>query len=104
MLIAQTLGPRAFALTECCSNPRTQSSTVLGASPSSVATWPVKTQVWAALPVYVPVAIVKKQLALNLSLHRILQILSVTVFEKTPILEGFATSATSLLTLNPVSS
>jgi len=36
------------------------------------------------------VAIVKKQLGLDLSLYKILQILSVTVFEKTPILEGFS--------------
>ena len=40
--------------------------------------------------VYVLVAIVKKQLALDLSLYKILQILSVTIFEKTPILEGFS--------------
>ena len=50
----------------------------------------VKTQVWVALSVYVLVAIVKKQLGLDLSLYKILQILSVTVFEKTPILEGFS--------------
>ena len=43
-----------------------------------------------ALSVYVLVAIVKKQLGLDLSLYKILQILSVTVFEKTPILEGFS--------------
>jgi hypothetical protein len=49
----------------------------------------VKTQVWVAMSVYVLVAIVKKQLGLELSLHKILQILSVTIFEKTPILEGF---------------
>ena len=49
----------------------------------------VKTQVWVALSVYVLVAIVKKQLGLDLSLYKILQILSVTIFEKTPILEGF---------------
>lgn len=49
----------------------------------------VKTQVWVALAVYVLVAIVKKQLGLDLSLYKILQILSVTIFEKTPILEGF---------------
>jgi hypothetical protein len=42
----------------------------------------VKTQVW--------VAMVKKQLGLELSLYKILQILSVTIFEKTPILEGFS--------------
>jgi hypothetical protein len=50
----------------------------------------VKTQVWVAVSVYVLVAIVKKQLGLDLSLYKILQILSVTVFEKTPILEGFS--------------
>jgi len=49
----------------------------------------VKTQVWVALSVYVLVAIVKKRLELDLSLYKILQILSVTIFEKTPILEGF---------------
>ena len=50
----------------------------------------VKTQVWVAVSVYVLVAIVKKQLGLDLSLYKILQILSVTIFEKTPILEGFS--------------
>jgi hypothetical protein len=50
----------------------------------------VKTQVWVALAVYVLVAIVKKQLGLDQSLHQILQILDATIFEKTPILEGFS--------------
>lgn len=50
----------------------------------------VKTQVWVALSVYVLVAIVKKQLGLDQSLHQILQILDATIFEKTPILEGFS--------------
>ena len=50
----------------------------------------VKTQVWVAVCVYVLVAIVKKQLGLELSLYKILQILSVTIFEKTPVLEGFS--------------
>ena len=45
----------------------------------------VKTQVWVAIAVYALVAIVKKQLGLDLSLHKILQILSITIFEKTPI-------------------
>ena len=49
----------------------------------------VKTQVWVAIAVYVLVAIVKKQLRLDLSLYKILQILSITIFEKTPILQGF---------------
>jgi hypothetical protein len=49
----------------------------------------VKSQVWVALSVYALVAIVKKRLGLDLSLYKILQILSITIFEKTPILEGF---------------
>jgi len=49
----------------------------------------VKTQVWVALAAYVLVAIAKKQLGLDMSLYQILEILSVTIFEKTPILEGF---------------
>jgi hypothetical protein len=49
----------------------------------------VKTQVWVALSVYALVAIVKKQLRLDMSLYKILQILSITIFEKTPILQGF---------------
>lgn len=53
----------------------------------------VKIQVWIALSVYVLVAIIKKQLGLDLSLYKILQILSVTIFEKTPILQGFSTLA-----------
>lgn len=50
----------------------------------------VKIQVWAAVSVYVLVAIVKKRLKLNHSLYTILQVLSVNVFEKTPILQLFA--------------
>ena len=46
----------------------------------------VKTQIWIAISVYVLVAIVKKRLNLDQSLYTILQILSVTLFEKTPIL------------------
>jgi hypothetical protein len=48
----------------------------------------VKTQAWVALSIYVLVAIVKKQLGLDLSLYKILQILSVTVFEKKPNFRG----------------
>jgi hypothetical protein len=47
----------------------------------------VKTQIWIAITVYVLVAVIKKQLKIDLSLYTILQILSVTLFEKTPILE-----------------
>ena len=50
----------------------------------------VKTQVWIAITVYVLVAILKKQLQLYLSLYKILQILSVTIFEKTPISLAFS--------------
>jgi len=46
----------------------------------------VKTQIWIAVSVYVLVAIVRKQLGLESSLYQILQILSLTLFEKTPIL------------------
>jgi len=45
----------------------------------------VKTQIWIALSVYVLVAIVKKRLTLDVSLYKLLQILSVTLFEKMPI-------------------
>ena len=47
----------------------------------------LKTQIWIAISVYVLVAIVKKRLKLDRSLYTILQILSVTTFEKTPILQ-----------------
>ena len=46
----------------------------------------VKTQIWIAVSVYVLVAILRKQLELDASLYQILQILSVSLFEKTPIL------------------
>lgn len=45
----------------------------------------VKTQIWIAITVYVLVAIVKKRLHIEASLYTILQILSLTLFEKTPI-------------------
>ena len=45
----------------------------------------VKTQIWIAITVYVLVAIVKKQLNTEVSLYTILQILSLTLFEKTPL-------------------
>ena len=50
----------------------------------------VKTQVWTAVSVYVLVATLKKRLKLDHSLYTILQVLSVNVFEKTPILQLFA--------------
>lgn len=50
----------------------------------------VKTQIWIAVCVYVLVAIVKKRLGLEQSLYTILQILSVSLFEKTPISQVFS--------------
>jgi hypothetical protein len=52
----------------------------------------VKTQLWIAVSVYVLVAIVRKRLGLQVSLYQILQILSVTLFEKTPILRALQPS------------
>jgi hypothetical protein len=46
----------------------------------------VKTQIWIAISVYVLVAIVKKRMKIDLSLYTILQILSITLFEKKPLL------------------
>ena len=53
----------------------------------------VKTQVWIAVTVYVLVAIVRKRLNLDLSLHEMLQILSVTPFEKVPLFQLLTDSA-----------
>ena len=50
----------------------------------------VKTQVWIAISVYVLVAIVKKELGLERSLSEILQILSLNLFEKTPIFQALS--------------
>jgi hypothetical protein len=47
----------------------------------------VKTQIWIAVSVYVLVAIIRKRLGLEASLYQILQILSLMLFEKTPILQ-----------------
>jgi IS4 transposase len=50
----------------------------------------VKSQVWIAVSVYVLVAIIKKRLRLDHSLYTILQILSISLFEKKPILQVFS--------------
>ena len=55
-----------------------------GTSPNAV-----KTQVWIAVSVYVLVAIVRKELRIERSLGEILQILSISLFEKTPLLQAF---------------
>ena len=51
-----------------------------------------KTQIWVAVSVYVLVAIVKKRLGLEVSLHTFLQVLSVTLFEKTQLNQGLFNS------------
>jgi hypothetical protein len=52
----------------------------------------VKSQIWIAVSVYILVAIVKKRLNLDASLYNLLQILSVTLFEKMPLQQAFAAS------------
>ena len=49
----------------------------------------MKSQLWIAVSVYVLVAIVKKRLNLDASLYTLLQILSVTLFEKMPLQQAF---------------
>jgi len=48
----------------------------------------VKTQIWAAVSVYVLIAIIKKRLDLDASLYTLLQVFSVTIFEKIPLNKG----------------
>lgn len=55
-----------------------------GTSPNAV-----KSQIWIAITVYLLVAIIKKRLKIEASLHIILQVLSVSLFEKVPILQAF---------------
>ena len=49
-------------------------------------------QIWIAISVYVLIAIVRKRLGLEASLYQILQILSITLFEKVPILQALEAS------------
>lgn len=49
----------------------------------------VKSQIWIAVSVYVLVAIVKKRLNLEASLYTLLQVLSLTLFEKMPLQQAF---------------
>lgn len=58
----------------------------------------VRTQIWIAVSVYVLIAIVRKRLAINESLYTILQILSLTPFEKVPLYQLFSSHGASLLT------
>jgi IS4 transposase len=50
----------------------------------------VKTQIWIAISVYVLLAIIKKKMALEPSLYTILQVASVSLFEKSPLIEAFS--------------
>lgn len=66
----------------------------------------VKSQIWIAVAVYVLIAIIRKELGLRVSLHTLLQILSLTMFEKTPLqqalvdIEGTANPALDANQLN----
>ena len=61
----------------------------------------VKTQIWIAVSVYVLVAIVRKRLGLDASLYHILQILSVTLFEQTSILQALQPTGSEELLPEP---
>lgn len=61
----------------------------------------VRTQIWIAIAVYLLVAILKKRLHSDLSLHTILQILSLTLFEKTSILQALAQTPIPTIPPNP---
>ena len=61
----------------------------------------VKTQIWIAVSVYVLVAIIRKRLGLEASLYQILQSLSITLFEKTPILQALQASDSRSDLLDP---
>ena len=61
----------------------------------------VKIQIWIAVSVYVLVAIVRKRLGLEATLYQILQVLSITLFEKTPILRALQACNSQNDSLNP---
>jgi len=67
-----------------------------GTSPNAV-----RTQIWIAIAVYLLVAILKKRLQLDSSLYTILQILSLTLFEKMPVLQALSQRALSPPPSNP---
>ena len=63
----------------------------------------VKTQIWCAVSTYVLIAIVKKELHLSASLYTLLQILSVCIFEKMPLIQAFSradSTSTEVATFN----
>ena len=53
----------------------------------------MKSQIWIAVSVYVLIAIIKKRLGIKENLYTILQVLSITVFEKTPLVQAVTGSA-----------
>ena len=59
----------------------------------------VKSQIWIAVSVYVLIAIIKKKLNLDVSLYTLLQILSVTIFEKMPLQQAFQENGTASNTM-----
>ena len=61
----------------------------------------VKTQIWIAIATYLLVAILKKRLGLDGSLYKLLQALSITVFEKTPVLQAFQRTVSNVETSAP---
>jgi hypothetical protein len=61
----------------------------------------VKSQIWIAISVYVLVAIVKKRLNLDASLYTLLQILSLTLFEKMPLQQAFPGDACKTINQSP---
>jgi hypothetical protein len=61
----------------------------------------VRTQLWIAVSVYVLVAIIRKQLKIEASMFTILQILSVSAFDKTPLSQLLANIEPQTLTGNP---
>jgi hypothetical protein len=68
-----------------------------GRSPNAV-----KTQIWVAMSVYLLIAILKKRLGLEADLYRILQVASLTLFEKTPLLQAFQSIDSQPLPLEPL--
>ena len=68
-----------------CTQAELEIKRFYGTSPNAV-----RTQIWIAISVYVLVAIVKKELNLEISLHTLLQVLSVTLFEKMPLQQAVA--------------
>jgi transposase len=62
----------------------------------------VKTQIWIAVSVYLLIAILKKRLGLHADLYRILQVASLTLFEKTPFLQAFESIDSHLSLAHPL--